>query len=207
MLGFSIPVSKANELFAADFSVFTHQATGEQAIRTLSFSIPSALTSHVEFVHPTTAYAPLIQSFLRLTFFIIIQVPGAHRNSPFSVCPPSTRDDCLSRRCPSIMCHVSHTRLPYAYLPSCLLLGPIIQPFCDLVEAQYGIPASVPSQTASQIGVSGFIKQFAQQADLTVRFIFFKLQYLHSTCLWLSELPQSFPSGSLSDNCICPPNP
>ena len=55
MLGFSIPVSRANELFAADFSVFTHQATGEQAIRTLSFSIPSTLMSHIEFIHPTTA--------------------------------------------------------------------------------------------------------------------------------------------------------
>jgi tripeptidyl-peptidase I len=57
MLGVSIPVSMANELFAADFSVFTHQATGEQTIRTLSFSIPASIKSRIEFIHPTTACA------------------------------------------------------------------------------------------------------------------------------------------------------
>jgi tripeptidyl-peptidase I len=55
MLAFSIPVSQANQLLAADFTVFTHQATGEQTIRTLSYSVPAALTSHIQFVHPTTA--------------------------------------------------------------------------------------------------------------------------------------------------------
>ena len=44
--------------------------------------------------------------------------------------------------------------------------------YIQLVEAQYGIPASVPSQTASQLGVSGFIQQFAQLADLSVCPIF-----------------------------------
>ena len=53
-LGFSVPVSKANELFDADFSVFSHVATGKQQIRTLSYSIPSALNDHVDLVHPTT---------------------------------------------------------------------------------------------------------------------------------------------------------
>ena len=54
MLEFSIPVWKANELFAADFSEFTHQATGEQVIRTLSYSVPASLSNHIEFIHPTT---------------------------------------------------------------------------------------------------------------------------------------------------------
>ena len=53
-LGFSIPVSKANELFDADFSMFSHVATGKQQICTLSYSIPSALNDHVDLVHPTT---------------------------------------------------------------------------------------------------------------------------------------------------------
>ena len=53
-LGFSVPVSKANELFDADFSVFSHVATGKRQIRTLSYSIPSSLNNHVDLVHPTT---------------------------------------------------------------------------------------------------------------------------------------------------------
>ena len=54
-LAFSIPVSKANELFGADYTVFTHQPTGQQIVRTLSYSIPSDLQGHINLVHPTTA--------------------------------------------------------------------------------------------------------------------------------------------------------
>lgn len=55
-LGFTVPVSKANEMFDADFSVFKHVASGKESIRTLSYSIPASLDSHLNFVHPTTKY-------------------------------------------------------------------------------------------------------------------------------------------------------
>ena len=53
-LSFSIPVSKANALFDADFSVFTHTQSSSQMIRTLSYSIPTDLKGKLDFVHPTT---------------------------------------------------------------------------------------------------------------------------------------------------------
>ena len=52
-LSVSVPISKANELFDADFSVFKHTETGKEAIRTLSYSIPKELDGHLDFVHPT----------------------------------------------------------------------------------------------------------------------------------------------------------
>ena len=55
-LSFSIPVSKANELLDADFTVFSHADTGKDVVRTLSYSIPTDLQGHLELVHPTTAY-------------------------------------------------------------------------------------------------------------------------------------------------------
>ena len=54
-LAFEVPVSKANELFDADFSIFTHTDTGVEAVRTLSYSIPTDLQGHIDLVHPTTA--------------------------------------------------------------------------------------------------------------------------------------------------------
>lgn len=53
-VGFSVPVSKANKLFDADFSVFSHVETNQTQIRTLSYSIPSSLNAHIDLVHPTT---------------------------------------------------------------------------------------------------------------------------------------------------------
>ena len=55
-LSFEVPVSKANELFDADFSVFKHDETGTEAVRTLSYSIPTELQGHLDFVHPTVTF-------------------------------------------------------------------------------------------------------------------------------------------------------
>jgi tripeptidyl-peptidase-1 len=51
-LGFDLPISKANELFAADFSVYKHIDSGEESIRTLSYSLPSSLDKHIDVVLP-----------------------------------------------------------------------------------------------------------------------------------------------------------
>ena len=64
-IGFSVPVSKANEMFNAEFAVFNHKQTGAQTIRTLSYSIPSSLQEHLDFVHPTTKYVIVIYELLR----------------------------------------------------------------------------------------------------------------------------------------------
>ncbi|KAI0769585.1 peptidase S8/S53 domain-containing protein [Trametes elegans] len=55
-LDISIPVKQANNLLDADFSVFTHEATGLRSIRTLSYSIPRYLAGHIQFVHPTISF-------------------------------------------------------------------------------------------------------------------------------------------------------
>lgn len=59
-LSFSIPVSQANDLLDADFSVFTHQETGQTSIRTLAYSIPADLKAHVDLVHPTITLVGLL---------------------------------------------------------------------------------------------------------------------------------------------------
>ncbi|TFK55131.1 family S53 protease-like protein [Heliocybe sulcata] len=121
-LSFSIPVSQANELFDADFTTFTHQSTGKQAIRTLSYSIPQSLQGHIELIRPTVSFptpkAP------------VFQVPRpVHAN-------------------------VSAASCSGGITPACL-------------QSLYGIPTTSTSQSSNKIGVSGFIDQYANEADLT----------------------------------------
>ena len=52
-LSVDVPVSKANSMLGANFSVFVHEATGRQTIRTLQYSIPVDLAQHVDLIHPT----------------------------------------------------------------------------------------------------------------------------------------------------------
>ncbi|KZP10384.1 family S53 protease [Athelia psychrophila] len=55
-LGFTVPVATANEMFAANFSVFKRSSSSETLVRTLSYSISASLLGHIEGVIPTTSF-------------------------------------------------------------------------------------------------------------------------------------------------------
>lgn len=59
-LQFSIPVSQANTLLQADFTVFNHAETGTQLTRTLAYSIPATLQGHVDLIDPTITLVAFI---------------------------------------------------------------------------------------------------------------------------------------------------
>ncbi|KAH9923706.1 family S53 protease [Epithele typhae] len=130
-LSFEVPVSKANELFDADFTVFTHDDSGMEAVRTLSYSIPAELQDHLDLVHPT------------ITF------PSPNSHLPVFASPfkgdLASNQTLTSRAVPS-SCKSTIT-------PACL-------------QALYGIPTTKATQSSNKIAVSGFIEQFANQADL-----------------------------------------
>ncbi|KZT02535.1 subtilisin-like protein [Laetiporus sulphureus 93-53] len=64
-----VPVSKANTLLDANFTTFTHTATGRQAIRTLAYSIPVALADHLDLVHPTITFPQYKQASTLASFW------------------------------------------------------------------------------------------------------------------------------------------
>lgn len=55
-LSVTLPVSKANKLFAAKYETFTHASLKRPVTRTLSVSLPSELVGHVEVLHPSTSF-------------------------------------------------------------------------------------------------------------------------------------------------------
>ncbi|KAJ6480415.1 family S53 protease-like protein [Mycena sanguinolenta] len=55
----TLPVSKANALFSAEFEHFTHSSLNGRITRTLSVSLPTELVGHVDVLHPTTAFVAL----------------------------------------------------------------------------------------------------------------------------------------------------
>ena len=52
-LSMHISVAQANALFDADFTVYKDKKTGKEAVRTMSYSLPSELQGHVDLVYPT----------------------------------------------------------------------------------------------------------------------------------------------------------
>ncbi|THH09096.1 hypothetical protein EW145_g2249 [Phellinidium pouzarii] len=128
-LAFSVPVSKANEMFDADFSIFTHKETGNESVRTLAYSIPVELQGHLELVHPTVTF----------------ETPSAHL--PFVASP--LRSVSRSQNVTAL----SDASCDYQVTPACL-------------QDLYGIPTTLATESSNTLGVSGFINQFANEADL-----------------------------------------
>ncbi|EKM58720.1 uncharacterized protein PHACADRAFT_90318 [Phanerochaete carnosa HHB-10118-sp] len=54
-LSISVPVSLANDLFDADFTLFNHSETGKRIVRTMQYSIPVDLEGHLDVLHPTVS--------------------------------------------------------------------------------------------------------------------------------------------------------
>ncbi|KAF7376342.1 Subtilisin-like protein [Mycena sanguinolenta] len=73
-ISIAVPVSKANKLLNADFSVFTHEASGQQSVRALEYSIPASLQAHIKVVTPTTSFAGPLRDG---PVFTAIQQPAA----------------------------------------------------------------------------------------------------------------------------------
>ncbi|EIW61085.1 subtilisin-like protein [Trametes versicolor FP-101664 SS1] len=148
-----VPVSKANKLLGAQFSVFQDDATGRQVIRTLSYSIPAELKDHLDLVHPTITFADIKP---------LVPVVSAHREARVPV------DSALVANAVPTTCDVDIT-------PACL-------------QDLYGIPSTPATQSSNQLGVSGFIDQFANQADLETFLTKFRPDVSNSTTFNLKAL-------------------
>ncbi|EKM58698.1 uncharacterized protein PHACADRAFT_207484 [Phanerochaete carnosa HHB-10118-sp] len=58
-LSITVPVGQANELFDADFTLFTHSRTGKNITRTLKYSIAADLEEHIDACHRFLDPTPL----------------------------------------------------------------------------------------------------------------------------------------------------
>ncbi|KAJ7626137.1 family S53 protease [Roridomyces roridus] len=89
MLEISLSVQDANTLLAAQFESFTHIASGKNSIRTLSYSVPAALSSHIQFVHPTTSFTPPLAKTLTMTAVSSEQKRAAENTTCTTLFTPS----------------------------------------------------------------------------------------------------------------------
>ncbi|KZT10837.1 family S53 protease-like protein [Laetiporus sulphureus 93-53] len=139
-LAFSVSVEQANDLLDAQYNVYTHETTGRHVIRTMSYSVPAAMEAHVDAVYPsttTTALAPVFKAHKRGRDQLDVVVKKSlGMSSSSSIATSDVSASCA-----------------HEITPSCL-------------QSLYGIPTTSASNSSNTLGVSGFINQFANQADL-----------------------------------------
>ncbi|KAI0777487.1 subtilisin-like protein [Trametes elegans] len=97
-ISIDVPVSKANSLLNTSFSVFQHLATGAEAVRTLSYSLPENLRDHVDLVYPTVSFPTPIEqnrAASSAASTAVLSPRGNARRDLGSVCGNGTTPACL----------------------------------------------------------------------------------------------------------------
>ncbi|KAI0294260.1 family S53 protease-like protein [Multifurca ochricompacta] len=137
-LNIDVTVAQADALFDGQFTTFEHTASGTTTVRSLGYSIPASLKGHLDVVHPTITFPQ------HLNHQPVFSIPIPRSASPAVTNPGG---------------NLTVDAVP----PSC---ASVITPAC--LQALYGIPTTRATQASNVLGVSGFINQFANNADLRV---------------------------------------
>ena len=72
-----IPVDLAEKMLSAKYNIYRHTTSGEEVVRTLSYSIPKELHDHIDVISPCTYFGTVrsmkVTSFLQPTLPNIVQ--------------------------------------------------------------------------------------------------------------------------------------
>lgn len=145
-LTLSIPVSLAEMMLDAKYSVFRNPVTDSYVVRTTEYSLPAELHEHVQVIAPTTYFGGM--RAMRATSHLSLDAPlispaeaDAQRNALDVVSAP----------------------------PSC---ATTITPAC--LKALYNTTSYTPQATdTNKIGIAGYLDYYANDADLQVRLSLF----------------------------------
>ncbi|KAF8903507.1 peptidase S8/S53 domain-containing protein [Gymnopilus junonius] len=132
-----VSVDQAERMLGTKYNVYQHEPSGEQVVRTLSYSLPKELHSHVDVVAPTTYFGTLRSMKKRNVLQpnkkpLTDEEAALHFGSDAAV--PSSCADTIT--------------------PTCLR---------DL----YNTSTYTPTQTkVNELGIAGYLDEFANTADL-----------------------------------------
>ncbi|KAF4622357.1 hypothetical protein D9613_009510 [Agrocybe pediades] len=141
----TVSVEQAEKMLGTKYDVYKHGSSGERVVRTLSYSLPQQLHAHIDVVSPTTYFSTL------KTMQDINTLETDRR----------PLNDEVTRALPGTAAAVPST------------CNTMITPTClrDLYNTSSYVPSAVGS---NQIGIAGYLDQFANFADLQTFFKAFR---------------------------------
>ncbi|KAL5527716.1 hypothetical protein ACEPAG_6517 [Sanghuangporus baumii] len=152
-----VPVSKAEMMLSTEYHIWTHEESGDTVVRTLQYSVPEQVYDHVELIQPTTMFARMKKQ--RTTF----------RWSSHQDIPP-----------------FNHTKIT---LPN----GISVDASCNttvtidcLLELYNAVGFNASGTVGNQIGITGYLEQFANVADLQLFYADQRPEALNSSFKFVS---------------------
>ncbi|KAJ7089878.1 peptidase S8/S53 domain-containing protein [Mycena belliarum] len=148
-----VSIAQAERMLNTKYGVYHHAASDSYVVRTMEYSLPAELHSHVDVVTPTTYFSTLRS--MRATSFVLPQTSS------------------LVGDAESFAADIS----PLAVPASC---GSTVTPAC--LRAMYNTTSYVPKATATnKLGVAGYLAEFANDADLQTFFQKFRTDAVGGT--------------------------
>lgn len=149
----TVSVEQAEAMMGTKYGVYHHPSTGETVVRTMSYSIPSVLIGHVDVISPTTYFSTTRS--MRSTAFLQPHI------QPISDTTTGSIPKLITGAVPS-SCNTKIT-------PACL-------------RTLYSTTSYTPSATSSnKLGVVGYLKEYANRADLQTFFKKFRTDAVGGT--------------------------
>ncbi|RXW25417.1 hypothetical protein EST38_g412 [Candolleomyces aberdarensis] len=135
-----VPVKIAEQMLRTKYHIWKHEESGDKLVRTTSYSLPEELHDHIEVIQPTTMFSRF--NAMKST----IHWPEAEKKASITYKPPTT---------------ASNARLA-AVDPSCSSEITI-----SCLHQLYNTGGYVQKATEkNSIGITGYLEQFANFADL-----------------------------------------
>ncbi|KAJ7623726.1 peptidase S8/S53 domain-containing protein [Roridomyces roridus] len=146
-----VSVAQAEQMLNTKYGVYYHPASGSQVVRTMGYSLPTELHSHVDVISPTTYFGTMHS--MRATSFVLPQT--------------ATGDE------DSFAAEIS----PLAVPASC---GTTITPAClrALYNTTNYVPKATAT---NKLGITGYLEEFANDADLQTFFKQFRTDAVGET--------------------------
>lgn len=135
-----VTVAQAERMLNAKYNIYYNPASSERVVRTMDYSLPRILHSHVDLVMPTTYFSTI--RGMRATHFV---------QSVASDVQDSIQGESISTTTPASSCNSTIT-------PSCLR------------TLYNTLNYTVTSSSTNKLGVVGYLQEYANRVDLQVGF-------------------------------------
>ncbi|KAI9747286.1 MAG: vesicle formation at the endoplasmic reticulum [Lichina confinis] len=136
-------VEDAERLVCTEFFKFRSRDTGTEIVRTLRYSVPSALHQYVEMIQPTTRFGHMRA-----------QGSTIHDVKVLGDAAPQLRVAAAAAAAAAAALRVNGTNCNNAMTPACL-------------SRLYNITGFTPDANCSgKLGIAGYLEEYAKQADL-----------------------------------------
>ncbi|EJD01556.1 tripeptidyl peptidase A [Fomitiporia mediterranea MF3/22] len=133
-----VPVALAEAMLNTEYYLWTHEASGDTSVRTLEYSVPESVLEHVELVQPTTMFARMKKQRTTFRWSANQDVTATANNSVLDL-PNGVHVDASCNTTVTVTC---------------------------LKQLYNAVGFNTSAKIGNQIGITGYLEQFANIADL-----------------------------------------